>query len=149
MSDDSSLEVVEEGIVEGSTRAAWEGSDVTRDEIDWLIRSRRIPDGVACRLPGPEVQLDPQEGEYVVFGAHFEHGLGLPTSAFFGNFLDRLLLQPHHLPANAILILSSFTAFNEGYLGLWPAINLWSKFFAFRKQVVPNPYMAPLCQKSI
>ena len=75
----------------------------------------------------------------MVFVAHFERGLGLPTSAFFLNFLDRFLLQPHHLPASAILVLSSFTAFTEGYLGLWPSINLWSKFYAFRKQGVPNP----------
>ena len=107
MSDDNTVDVVEEGVVEGSTRAAWEGSDAARDEIEWLIRSRRIPDGVACRLPGPEIQPDPREGEYVVFVAHFERGFGLPSSAFFRNFLDKFLLQPHQLPANAVLTLSS------------------------------------------
>ena len=139
MSDDNTLDVVEEGVVEGSTRAAWEGSDVKQGDIDWLIRSRRIPDGVACRIPGTEIQPDPQKGEYVVFLVHFERGFGLPSSAFFRNFLDKFRLQPHQLPANAILIISSFTAFTEGYLGLCPSINLWSKFFSFRKQVVPNP----------
>ena len=142
MSDDAALEVidsVEEGTVEGSTRASWEGSDVGRAEIDWLIRTRRIPTGVECRVPGTETAPSLREGEYVVFVAHFERGLGLPCSAFFRNFLDKFLLQPHQLPANAFLTLSSFTAFTEGYLGLWPSINLWTKFFAFRKQVVPNP----------
>ena len=138
MSDDNTQDVVEE-VVEGSTRAAWEGSDVGQGDIDWLIRSRRIPDGVACRVPGTEIQPDPKEGEYVVFVAHFERGYGLPSSAFFRNFLDKFLLQPHQLPANAILTLSSFAAFTEGYLGLWPSLTLWTKFFAFRKQVVPNP----------
>ena len=136
MSDNSALEVVEaveEGVVEGSTRAAWEGSDVSRSEIDWLIRTRRIPAGVECRLPGPETTPDLREGEYVVFIAHFERGFGLPTSAFFRAFLNKFGLQPHQLPANAITTLSAFVSFTEGYLGLWPTINLWSKYFGFRK----------------
>ena len=75
MSDDNTLDVVdvvEEGVVESSTRAAWEGSDVTRAEIDWLIRTRRIRAGVECRPPGPEITPDPKEEEYVIFVAHFE-----------------------------------------------------------------------------
>ncbi|KAK1574562.1 hypothetical protein QYE76_017542 [Lolium multiflorum] len=35
----------------GITRGAWKGSDVTQHEIDWLYRSRRIPEGVSCHLP--------------------------------------------------------------------------------------------------
>ena len=139
MSDDNTLDLVDEGEVEVSTRAAWEGSDVTQSEIEWLIRTRRIPEGVECRIPGSEVAPDLKPGEYVVFVAHFERGFGLPSSAFFRNFLDKFLLQPHHPPSNAILTLYSFLAFTEGYLGLWPSINLWSKFFAFQKQVIPNP----------
>ena len=42
MSDDSAIDVVKEGVVEGSTRAAWEGSDVTRAEIDWLIDRKSV-----------------------------------------------------------------------------------------------------------
>ena len=71
-SQDSAIELTEEVVVEGSTRAAWEGSDVTRSEIDWLIRTKRIPVGVECRLPGPQIAPDLKEGEYVVFLAHFE-----------------------------------------------------------------------------
>jgi hypothetical protein len=33
------------------SRGRWEGSDVSQDEIDWLYRSRRIPEGVTCRIP--------------------------------------------------------------------------------------------------
>jgi hypothetical protein len=36
------------------TRGAWMGSNVTEAEIDWLYRSRRIPEGVWCRIPGQE-----------------------------------------------------------------------------------------------
>ena len=71
-SEDSVAEGTEEVMVEGSTRAAWEGSDVTQPEIEWLIQTKRIPAGVEYRLPGPEVAPDLKEGEYVVFLARFE-----------------------------------------------------------------------------
>ena len=38
------------------TRGAWMGSDVTQAEIDWLYRSRRLPEEVWCRIPGEERQ---------------------------------------------------------------------------------------------
>ena len=142
MSDNTSLEAVdsvEETFMEGSTRASWEGSDVGQAELDWLIQTRRIPTGVECRLPGSEIEPDLKEGEYVVFVAHFERGFGLPASAFFWSFLTKFGLQPHHLPANAITTLSAFVSFTEGYLGLKPTVSAWSKYFSFRKQVVPNP----------
>ena len=70
-------------------RAGWEGSEVSLAEIDWLKRTRRIPEGVVCRRPGPELEPALQPGERVVFIAHFEHGFGLPTSPFFRAFLNR------------------------------------------------------------
>ncbi|KAK1607889.1 hypothetical protein QYE76_031562 [Lolium multiflorum] len=57
-------------------------------------------------------------GECVVFGAHFDRGLGLPASSFFRRFLEYFGLQPQHLPANAFVQLSCFVAFMEGYAGL-------------------------------
>ena len=127
-SQDSAVEVTEEEVVlEGSTRAAWEGSDVSRSEIEWLARTKRVPSGVECRLSGPEIQLDLKEGECVIFLAHFERGFGLPASDFMKSFLARFGLQPHHLTANAFTTVSAFVSFAEGYLGLWPTTTLWSK----------------------
>ncbi|KAK1608552.1 hypothetical protein QYE76_032225 [Lolium multiflorum] len=76
----------------GVTRGAWKGSDVTQHEIDWLYRSRRIPAGVSCRLPGGEIEPVLEAGEVVVFLAHFECGFGLPASDFF------LRVLHHRLP---------------------------------------------------
>ena len=90
-------------------------------------------------MPGKELAPDLQPGEYVVFVAHFERGFGLPVSDFTKKFFEKLGLQPHHLPANAITTLSTFIAFTEGYLGLWPTLTLRSKYFQFRKQVIPDP----------
>ncbi|XP_071678968.1 uncharacterized protein [Lolium perenne] len=114
------------------TRGAWRGSDVTQYEIDWLYRSRRIPEGVTCRLPRGEIQPVLEPGETVVFLAHFERGFGLPASDFFRQFLDFYRLQPHHLPGNAVFYLSCFVAFMEGYIGIRPARETFARFFSLR-----------------
>ena len=116
----------------------WEGSYVSSSEIDWLYKSRRIPEAVTCRRPGKEVSPTPQAGERVVFLSHFERGFGLPVSPFIKEFMTRFGLQTHHLPANAILALAIYITFCEGYLGLWPTIALWTKFFSFKKQTIPD-----------
>ncbi|KAK1628699.1 hypothetical protein QYE76_003014 [Lolium multiflorum] len=114
------------------TRGAWMGSNVTEYEIDWLYRSRRIPEGVVCRIPGDEIEPDPEPGEHVVFLAHFEHGFGLPASPFFREFLDFYKLQPHHLPGNAIFYLSCYATFMEAYIGIRPTRETFARFFCLR-----------------
>ncbi|KAK1663678.1 hypothetical protein QYE76_051837 [Lolium multiflorum] len=114
------------------TRGAWMGSSVSEYEIDWLYRSRRIPEGVTCRLPGDEIEPVPKPGERVVFLAHFERGFGLPVSSFFRSFLDFYKLQPHHLPGNAIFYLSCYATFMEAYIGIRPTRETFARFFALR-----------------
>ncbi|KAK1617356.1 hypothetical protein QYE76_022873 [Lolium multiflorum] len=98
---------------------------MTDEDIDRLVRLRRIPPQVVTRTPGTETEPAPQPGERVVFGVHLDRGLGLPASPFFKRFLEYFGLQPHHLPANAFGQLSCFVAFMEGYAGLWPDIEFW------------------------
>ncbi|KAK1605234.1 hypothetical protein QYE76_028907 [Lolium multiflorum] len=116
----------------GVTRGAWKGSEVTQHEIDWLYRSRRIPEGVSCRRPGDEIEPDPEDDEFVVFLAHFERGFGLPASDFFRQFLDFYKLQPHHLPGNAIFYLSCYATFMEAYMGLRPTRETFARFYSLR-----------------
>ena len=54
-------------------RGSWQGSYITQVDIDRLRRRRQIPEGVLTRVP-PEGEIEPnaEEGEYVVFAAHFE-----------------------------------------------------------------------------
>ena len=33
---------------------SWQGSTVTRREVEWLIKTRQIPAELSCRLPGKE-----------------------------------------------------------------------------------------------
>ena len=56
-------------------RVSWEGSYLTQADINHLQRSRRIPEGVLTRVPPKDqVEPNPEEGEYVVFAAHFDRG---------------------------------------------------------------------------
>ncbi|KAK1684334.1 hypothetical protein QYE76_045182 [Lolium multiflorum] len=114
------------------TRGAWRGSDVTQHEIDWLRRSRTIPEGVSCRLPGDEIEPVLNLGEFVVFLAHFERGFGLPASDFFRQFLDFYRLQPHHLPGNAVFYISCYVSFMEAYIGIRPTRETFARFFSLR-----------------
>jgi hypothetical protein len=103
-------------------RSGWEGSEVTPTDIEWITNTRRVPAGVVCRLPTGETMPAPEPTERVVFIAHFERGFALPVSDFFWDFLDYYELQPHHPPANAVMTLSSFASFCEGYAGIEPFV---------------------------
>jgi hypothetical protein len=61
----------------------------------------------------------------VVFYDHFPRGFALPASSFMRQFLDHFRLQPHHIGANAMMILSMFATLYEAYLGIWPNIELF------------------------
>ena len=75
-------------------------------------------------LTEDEIRSDPGHGEVVIFVDHLEHGLALPVSPFFRQFLDYFNLQPHHLGANSIAQLSFFATLCEAYLGIWPNLDL-------------------------
>ena len=97
------------------SRGSWEGSsNVTSDDINLLYATRRIPPEVVCRIPEDGVEPNPEEGERVVFLAHFQRGFGLSISDFSRQFLVRFGLQPHQLQPNAILHLSCLVSLAEG-----------------------------------
>jgi hypothetical protein len=61
----------------------------------------------------PSLRRDDTGGranEVAISLMHFERGLGLPVSNFLYGFLDFFGLQSHHLPANALLSLSSYVS---------------------------------------
>jgi hypothetical protein len=63
----------------------------------------------------------------VVFYDHFPRGFALPASSFMHQFLDHFHLQPHHIGANAMMVLSTFATLCEAYLGIWPNIELFRR----------------------
>ena len=91
----------------------WDGSEVHKDHIEFLRRTRRLPgeDRVQVRLaPEGEISPAPQEGERVIFRSHYLRGLGLPASSFFRSFMEFYGLQPHHLTPNTVVLLSAIVA---------------------------------------
>jgi hypothetical protein len=107
---------------------------VTPADIEWITNTRRVPAGVSCRLPAEEVVPAPEANEKVVFIAHFERGFALPVSDFFQDFLDYYELQPHLLLANAVMTLSAFAAFSEGYAGIEAFVQGWSNVVGIWRQ---------------
>ena len=81
------------------------------------------PDSAGRVLPPGETSPSPCPGERVIFLSHLQRGLGLLASNFFRQFLEFFGLQPHHLPANVLVFLSSFVYLFEAYLGIWPKLH--------------------------
>jgi hypothetical protein len=75
-------------------------------------------DLVGCCPAGGERVPAPQPGETVVFYDHFPRGFALPASNFLRQFMDHFHLQPHHIGANAMMILAAFATLCEAYLGI-------------------------------
>jgi hypothetical protein len=72
----------------------------------------------------------------VVFYDHFPRGFALPASSFMRQFLDHFHLQPHHIGANTMMVLSTFATLCEAYLGIWPNIELFHRLIFFKTQTV-------------
>ncbi|KAK1642678.1 hypothetical protein QYE76_060483 [Lolium multiflorum] len=102
--------------------------------LSWTSSSSSTMASPSGSWRGSYMREDDIERLRVVFGAHLDRGLGLPASTFFRQFLDNFGLQPHHLPANACVLLSCFVAFMEAYAGLWPDIDFWSRLFYLKAQ---------------
>ena len=88
----------------------------------------------ACAPDPEEIKPNPKKGEFLVFLAHLDRGLGLPVSPFFLEFLRLYGLQPHHLGANCFTQLSCFVTLFEAYLGVWPCMEVVGMFFFLRAQ---------------
>ncbi|KAK1680825.1 hypothetical protein QYE76_041673 [Lolium multiflorum] len=73
-----------------SASGSWRGSYMHDDDIERLVRLRRIPREVITRTPGEEVEPKPEPGERVVFGAHLDRGLGLRRLVADVEFWSRL-----------------------------------------------------------
>jgi hypothetical protein len=118
---------VEDGAPANLPKGSWEGSWVKEKRIELLCQGRVLPstDLVGCRPASGERVPTPQPGETVVFYDHFPRGFALPASNFMRQFMDHFHLQPHHIWANAMMILAAFTALCEAYLGIWPNVELF------------------------
>jgi hypothetical protein len=90
---------------------------------------------MSCRPAGGELVPAPAPGETVVFYDHFPWGFTLLTSSFMRQFLDHFHLQPHHIGANAMMVLFAFATLCEAYLGIWPNVELFRWLIFFKTQM--------------
>jgi hypothetical protein len=127
---------VEDGAPTNLPKGSWEGSWVKEKRIELLRRGRVLPsaDLVGCRPASGERVPTPQPGETMVFYDHFPRGFTLPASNFLRQFMDHFHLQPHHIGANAMMILAASTALCEAYLGIWPNVELVRRLIYFKTQ---------------
>jgi hypothetical protein len=118
-------------------KGSWEGSWVKEKQIELLRRGRVLPpaDLAGCRPAGSERVPAPEPGEAVVFYDHFPRGFALPASSFMRRFLDHFRLQPHHIGANAMMILSAFATLCKAYLGIRPNVELFRRLIYFKTQM--------------
>ncbi|KAE8814485.1 hypothetical protein D1007_07996 [Hordeum vulgare] len=122
------------------SKGAWDGSDIHKDFIEHLRLRRKLPPtgAMEVRRPGVGSVLAPNSDEVGVFAEHFVRGFGLPASTFFGRFLTKFVLQPHHLRAKSILQLTVFVVLCEVFLGIEPLLDLWFRIFYLKKQTVED-----------
>jgi hypothetical protein len=64
--------------------------------------------------------------------SHVERGLIMPPSHFFSNLLKFYGLQLHHIAPNSLVSVAGYAALCEGYLGIWPRVDLFQLFFSVR-----------------
>ncbi|KAE8780206.1 hypothetical protein D1007_46595 [Hordeum vulgare] len=121
-----------------SSQGAWLGNEICEGHIEALRHHRLLlpTSEVLVRIPGTETAPAPAAGEVIVFNEQFYGGFRLPVSSFFSEWLLFFGLHPHHLAPNAILQLSAFVVFCEGFLGIKPNLDLWRSLFFFKQQSI-------------
>ncbi|KAE8806656.1 hypothetical protein D1007_17182 [Hordeum vulgare] len=118
-----------------STRDTWNGIDIDEERISVLRYRRKLPpvELVATHVLGAENSSALWDGEVVVFALHFSRGLGMPASHFLSLFLMHYRLPPHHVAPNTIMQLSAFVTLCEGFLGITPHLDIWTRLFFFKQ----------------
>jgi hypothetical protein len=71
----------------------------------------------------------PSKKEIVMLKSHIDRGLSLPPSYFLKSMLRHYRLQLHHIAPNSFTIIAGFVALCEGFLGIYPRIDLFCLYF--------------------
>lgn len=117
----------------------WRRSIMTAEDMKILEDEGYIPSGKnkAWRLPKPEdVPPKPEADEVVVTIAALKRGFSFPPAAFYCEILETYGLQPHNMTPNSVLIVSSFVAVCEGYLGVKPSLELFQYYFTVKRESI-------------
>lgn len=119
----------------GWVQGDWIQSTIELDDLQDLAESRLIEHG-SWRLPGEEIEPQPQDGECVLLATHVDRGFSLPPHPFFRAFLNFFRAQLHHFSPNTITYLAAFVSLCENFLGCRPYWGLFKHIFTCRSQTM-------------
>jgi hypothetical protein len=74
----------------------------------------------------------PSKKEIVMLKSHIDWGLSLLPSYFLKSMLRHYRLQLHHIAPNSFTIIAGFLVLCEGFLGIYPRIDLFRLYFNIR-----------------
>jgi hypothetical protein len=105
--------------------------DMTNTKLDELVKEGSMSQDTRkrCRAVRGEAEPRPRPGEVVAFVHYFRAGLDFPVSPFLHGVLFNYRISLHHLAPNAVTALATFAAFCEGWLGIWPDLNIFLHYF--------------------
>jgi hypothetical protein len=92
----------------------------------------QAPD-LACKVKSGAASLaNMRPGDFVFFTAYALAGLVPPLSSFFLTLLEYYGLQLQHLSPNSIALVAIFVHLYELYVGVWPSVRLFRRFFVLK-----------------
>jgi hypothetical protein len=81
-------------------------------------------------------------GDFVFFAAYALVGLVPPLSSFFLTLLEYYGLQLQHLSPNSIALVAIFVHLCEMYVGVWPSVRLFRRFFVLKAASTHPPLIS-------
>jgi hypothetical protein len=85
--------------------------------------------GLACKVKSGAASLaNMRPGDFVFFAAYALAGLVPPLSSFL-TLLEYYGLQLQHLSPNSVALVAIFVHLCEMYVGVWPLVRLFQRFF--------------------
>jgi hypothetical protein len=73
-----------------------------------------------------------RSGEFIFFAVDALAGLVPSLSSFFLTLLEYYGLQLQHLSPNSITLVAIFVHLCEMYVGVWPSVRLFRRFFVLK-----------------
>jgi hypothetical protein len=73
-----------------------------------------------------------RSGDFIFFVAYVLAGLVPPLSFFFLTLLEYYGLQLQHLSPNSTTLVAIFVHLCEMYVGVWPSVRLFRRFFVLK-----------------
>jgi hypothetical protein len=99
--------------------------------------------GLTCKVKSGAASLaNMRPCDFVFFAAYALAGLVPPLSSFFLMLLEYYGLQLKHLSPNSIALVAIFIHLCEMYVGVWPSVWLFQRFFVLKATSLHPPLIS-------